>query len=448
MKTEPDDVEWMDVTPNQHGDWMDVTPNQHGDWINQRSDDYLKLRPVAIIQSEDTLPSLPPLFQSSSFGITSRRDAWVFNSRDDKLREMVKRQVTFYNEQVNALNSGANAVVRDPKRFKWDLAAERRAKRGFTAEVQVSGFRTAVYRPFFRQHYYMERVLTSALSLIPSYFPAPDIRYPSILIERGLRTPGRSPTVIAVNTVAEGAMAGASGQRCQVLPRYVYDEPPTEDQGSLIPVERRRRDNITDDALAAYRARYGEWVTKDYIFDYIYGLLHSPEYRAHYANDLARLLPRIPEVSTTGAFRAFSEVGRKLLDLHINYERADVYPLDEQVSLSAPTEPERYRVQKMRWGGTTRNPDRSAIVYNDWITLAGIPDEAHEYVVGPRSALEWLIDRYRVTQDRNSGIVNDPNDWGREIGDSRYILDLVKRIVTVSVETVKIVKSLPPLEEA
>ena len=102
----------------------------------------------------------------------------------------------------------------------------------------------------------------------------------------------------------------------------------------------------------------------------------------------------------------------------------------------------------MRWGGTAKSPDRSVIVYNDWVTLAGIPDEAHEYVVGPRSALEWLIDRYKITKDKNSGIVNDPNDWGAEVGNHRYIIDLVKRIVTVSLKTMEIVKALPPLEEA
>ena len=175
--------------------------------------------------------------------------------------------------------------------------------------------------------------------------------------------------------------------------------------------------------------------------------LHSPDYRDRYANDLARLLPRIPEVSTTESFRAFSEAGRELLDLHIDYETAAPYPLDEQVSLSAPAEPELYRVQKMRWGGTTRVPDSSVIVYNDWITLAGIPEEAHAYIVGARSALAWLIDRYRVKRDGDSGIVNDPNDWGAEMGDPRYIIDLVKRVTTISVETMKIVKALPPLQE-
>ena len=215
----------------------------------------------------------------------------------------------------------------------------------------------------------------------------------------------------------------------------------------MLPDEPSRRDNITDEALDAYRAKYGDWVSKNHIFSYVYGILHSPDYRQRYADDLAKLLPRIPEVATADAFRAFSETGQRLLDLHIGYETAAPYPLEERLASSAPDGPERYRVQKMRWGGPAKAPDHSMIVYNDWITLAGIPEEAHEYLVGPRSALEWLLDRYRVTTDKASGIVNDPNDWGAEIGNPRYIIDLVKRVATVSVETVAIVKALPPLEE-
>ena len=215
-----------------------------------------------------------------------------------------------------------------------------------------------------------------------------------------------------------------------------------------MPAEPPWKDNISDGALDAYRNSYGQWVTKDQIFAYVYGILHSPDYRERYADDLARLLPRIPEVATAEAFRAFSEAGQRLLDLHIGYEEAAPYPLEERLAPGAPDGSERYRVLKMRWGGPAKTPDHSLIIYNDWLTLAGIPDEAHEYLVGPRSALEWLLDRYRVTTEKESGIVNDPNDWGLEIGDPRYIIDLVKRVTTVSVETMAIVRSLPPLEEA
>ena len=427
-------------------DWVDITPNKHGDWINQRSDEYLDLRPVAVIQSENAIPSLTPLFEQSSLGVITSRDAWVFNSSGRKLHKLVEQQVVFYNDQVGALQGGAGAVTRDPRRFKWDNTAERGAKRGIRTEMHPSGFRSAIYRPFFRQNFYMDKVLNVHH---PTFFPIPHAHNPTILVERGLRTPGRPPAVIALDIVPDNsAGAGPSGRACQSLPRYTYDEPLVGEQGQLIQDDPHRRDNITDDALGSYRSRYGEWVTKDKIFAYVYGILHSPDYRAQYANDLARLLPRIPEVSTAEAFRGFSESGQQLLDLHIGYEAANPYKLEEQVAENAPSEPERYRVQKMRWGGTSKAPDYSTIVYNEWITLAGIPDEAHEYAVGPRSALAWLIDRYQVTTDKSSGIVNDPNDWGMEQGQPRYILDLVKRIVTVSIETVRIVKAMPPMEEA
>ena len=429
--------------------WTDVTPNEQGDWINQRSNHYFNLRPVAVIQSENSIPSLAPLFEQSSLGVITNRDAWVFNSSDEKLQQLVERQTAFYNEQVEALKGDADAVESHPMQFKWDLSAEQRAIRGLLAEVHPLGFRSAIYRPFFRQHYYMDPVLTSARSQIPKYFPTPYIRNPAILVERGLPAPGRTIAILATDTVSDNKVgAGASGRALQVLPRYTYDETPDPSQGSMLAEEPNRRDNITDAALEAYRARYGEWVKKDHIFAYVYGILHSPDYRQRYADDLAKLLPRIPEVATVDAFRSFAEAGQRLLDLHIGYETAEQYPLEERLAPGAPDGPERYRVLKMRWGTSGKETDRSMIVCNDWITLAGIPDEAHEYIVGPRSALAWLIDRYQVKSDKDSGIVNDPNDWGTEIGNPRYIIDLVKRVTTVSVETMAIVRTLPPLEEA
>ena len=427
-------------------EWTEITPNEQGDWINQRSDDYLELRPVAVIQSENAIPSLTPIFKNSSREVMSGRDSWVFNSSGEKLRQLVERQVVFYNEQVGALRDGAGAVVRDPKQFKWDNTTEGRARRGILAKVSSSGFRHAIYRPFFRQHFYMDRVLNVNL---PTFFPAPTTRNPSIMVERGLPALGRNTAVLASDTVPdEKAGAGASGRPCQVLPRYTYVAQPDGPQSELVPIEPHRQDNISDEALHAYRARYGGWVTKDFIFYYVYGVLHWPDYRERYASDLARMLPRIPEVSTAEALCVFSEAGQRLLDLHIGYEEAALYPLEERLASGAPNGPGRYRVQKMRWGGSAKSPDHSMIVYNDWITLAGIPDQAHEYLVGPRSALEWLLDRYRVKTENASGIVNDPNDWGAEIGDPRYIIDLVKRVTTVSVETMSIVRTLPSLEEA
>ena len=320
------------------------------------------------------------------------------------------------------------------------------------------GFRIAVYRPFFRQHLYFDRVLNTAVISVAAHLPYSWAHVtPASSWRRGLRAPGRAPGSACDRCrFPRGQVVGRRHGRIRArLP----SPPPLHvrrcrkkdsTQGALLLPDHRRRDNITVAALAAYRARYGEDVTVDQVFAYIYGILHSPEYRERYAVDLAKLLPRIPEVATAQAFHAFASAGQRLLDLHIGYEDAEPYPLAEQVMPGSPPDtPERYRVEKMRWGGAARDPDRSCgSWYNDWITLADIPDEAHDYLVGPRSALAWLLDRYQVKTDKASGIVNDVNDWGFECGEPRYILDLVRRIVTVSVETMAIVRALPELREA
>ena len=431
-------------------EWTEITPNRYADWVNQRSEHFLGLRPVSIVQSEKYIPSPTPLFQKSSLGVGTGRDKWVFNSSDGKLRELVERQVEFYNGQVEELLAGADAVSSDPTRFKWERDADSKAKRGMIGEVSRSGFRPGIYRPFFRQNLYMDGVLTSQPFQIPSLFPTPDVRNPAIVVERGLPAIGRHTAIIATDITPDNKIsAGASGHLCQVLPRYTYAEQPEDTQQSpQMWEEPHRLDNITDDALHSYQACYGQSVSKDQMFAYIYGILHSPDYRTRYAGDLAMLLPRIPQVSTKGAFFEFAEAGQELLDLHIGYESVEPYELQERVAPDAPDEPARYRVNKMQWGNTEQESFPPVLIYNKWITLTGIPDEAHEYIVGPRTALEWLIDRYQVTRDRKSGIVNDPNDWASEVGDPRYILDLVKRLVTVSVETVAIVKNLPVLVEA
>ncbi|OKI14471.1 hypothetical protein A6A08_12900 [Nocardiopsis sp. TSRI0078] len=223
----------------------------------------------------------------------------------------------------------------------------------------------------------------------------------------------------------------------QFFSRYTYRE--IEDDNSLFSgVEDPRVDNITDAALADYRKTYGPEVTKDDIFYYVYGLLHSPDYRNQFAADLKRSLPRIPKVTD---FPAFVEAGRKLAKLHIGYESVQPYPLEEKVTGPTPTPlDELYRVQKMKFKS---RDDRSTIVYNSRVTVSEIPERAYRYQLGARSAVEWIIDRYQVKTDKASGIVNDPNDWSE---DPRYIIDLLGRIVTVSLETVDIVEALPPME--
>lgn len=262
-------------------------------------------------------------------------------------------------------------------------------------------------------------------------------------------------SVLMVRVIPDLNLWGSEGG--QFFPRYTY-RADTSDPSSLFPEDGtlgvfdemdgkltapatpgfERIDNITDEILADYRQTFGKGVTKDDIFFYVYGLLHSREYRAEFEADLKKMLPRIPKVK---AFKQFLEAGRALSELHLNYETVEPYPLIENIAPNASL-----RVTKMRYAKEGRQDNKTTIIYNDHITLTDIPEEAHEYLLGSRSALDWIIERYQVKTDKASGIVNDPNAWGDEHGDPRYILDLIKRITTVSVETVKIVSGLPSLE--
>ena len=231
----------------------------------------------------------------------------------------------------------------------------------------------------------------------------------------------------------------------QYMPRWTYQESKPVDGESV--GQYQQVSNISVTALTKFRQHYADdGISEDDLFYYVYGVLHHQGYRTKYANDLKKEAARVPLAADRADFHAFAEAGRQLADLHVNYEQVEPFPLTETYTDRwQPFAPDAYRVHKMRYGGRARNKDLTTIVYNDGITLTDIPAKAHEYRLGSRSALDWLIDRYQIKTDRASGIVNDPNDWADEHDDPRYILDLVKRVTTVSVRTVDIVASLPDL---
>ncbi len=248
----------------------------------------------------------------------------------------------------------------------------------------------------------------------------------------------------------------------QCFPLYLY-EPASEDGKLSLRAESgdgvviggyRRRDAITDAILTTFREAYGEQTSKEDIFYYVYGILHSPEYRTRFAADVKKMLPRIPLTKETVDFRAFSQAGRDLAKWHLNYETVEPWPVNERADAFAFDPDEYYKVQKMNFARPTpeqkaagEKSDKTKIVYNSHLTLSEIPLEAYDYVVNGKPAIEWIMERYQVTRDKDSGIVNDPNDWCREHNNPRYIVDLLKRIVRVSIETMKIVRSLPALNE-
>jgi len=213
-----------------------------------------------------------------------------------------------------------------------------------------------------------------------------------------------------------------------------------------------RRDGITDVGLAHFQSAYpGEKITKEDLFYYIYGLLHSEDYRARYADNLSKELPRIPCVKKATDFWAFSAAGRQLAELHVNYESVEPYPVNfaEGTMFMDSLNDADYRVEQMKFARKGKVIDKTTVIYNHKLTMTGIPLEAYEYVVNGKPALEWVMERQTVTRHKDSGIVNDANLWATEtMGDAAYPLKLFQRVITVSLETMKIVRSLPRLEIA
>ena len=227
------------------------------------------------------------------------------------------------------------------------------------------------------------------------------------------------------------------------MPLFVADSAPAAYKAQAVEPQPGRHDGITDEGLAHFQSFYPEEsITKEDVFYYVYGILHSPEYRERYADNLGKELPHIPRVVSPADFWAFSRSGRQLGELHVGYERVAEFP----ATIEGPSrpKPEQLRVEKMKFG---KGKDKSVIHYNAFFTVRGIPAEAYDYVVNGKSAIEWVMERQRVTTDKASGIVKDANAWATEVaGDPRYPLSLLLRVITVSLKTVEIVKALPGLD--
>lgn len=228
----------------------------------------------------------------------------------------------------------------------------------------------------------------------------------------------------------------------------LFDQNPQDPPETAATPKYTRRDAITDEGLAHFQEAYpGENISKEDLFYYVYGLLHSPDYRERYADNLSKELPRIPRVKTAAHFWAFSQAGRELAHWHLNYETVELYPVTLQVHGSKPLAAIDYRVEKMKYPKKGKEKDLTTLIYNERITLTGIPLEAYEYVVNGKPALDWVVERQCVKVDKDSGIANDANDWALEtMKNPRYPLELFQRVITVSLETMKIVKALPVLD--
>lgn len=443
-------------------EWQLITPNEHGDWISQRSGEFSSWPMIG-----DKSGGLA-VFGSYSLGLATGRDSWCYNYSRTVVEANVRRMVDFYNGQVlgfetycerNRVTDRKAAVDKfidnDPTMISWNRNAKQDLASGKRYTYESQSLISGSYRPFQSQHVYFNRQLNAMLYQLPSMFPTPNHKNFGILLTGPAShfefTPFITDLLPNLHLLDTG----------QFFPRWTYQKVESgfgiiefdTPSGELDDYGYRRVDNITDTILALYQEAIGDQITKDDIFFYVYGLLHDPAYRETYAADLKKMLPHIPTPDSRKRFEQLAVAGRALSDLHIGYESVEPYPVTVELKPGAdPDSHDTWRVSKMRWAKrkdpeTSKNvDDHTTLIYNAKVTISGIPENADRYMLGPRSALAWIIDRYQVKTDKSTGITNDPNDWCDEHDDPKYIVDLIAKVTTVAVETMKIVDGLAESE--
>ena len=456
-----------------------ITPNQHGDWISSRDECFATFQEIGnkALKGKEATPSI---FRQFSRGLATSRDAWCYNFSHEAVASNMRRMIDNYNAEVDAGHNSKTATT-DSTLLAWGGNLPKDLDRSIRHKFEVTGLRIGHYRPFCKQSSYFSGPMNERTYQLPQIFPS--AQHHNLCVTVTGEGSSKEFATLCAETMPDLHLLGA-GVSTQIFSLYTWEplsptsgnEPdlfadlatasesradgtatassldfsrPIGDQIPVILDGYRRVDNVTDATLASYREHYGDaGITKEDIFFYVYALLHHPEYRERYEDDLKKMLPHIPRAA---GFHTYGSVGRELADLHVNYERVEPYPsVQEEASLHAPADPwERYRIgeRKMRFPKLgRRDKDFTRLEYNDYVTLTGIPAEAQGYSISGRSPLEWIIDRYHVKTDKASGIVNDPNDFLREQGRPNAVVDLIKRLVTVSMRTQELLATLPKLE--
>lgn len=406
-------MKWKGLRPDERNTWL--VPKNGQDYSR-----YLSIGNKEARASNGVAAQI--IFRDFSLGVATHRDRIVYDFDRATLATRIVDLIDRYNSEVDRYRRSSH--VSSPDSFVrydsivWDEDLKNNLKRGRYAEFVPDKVRSATYRPFSRQFLYLDRVLNARVYGFVAFFPTPETEKENqVICCSDIAWRAKTHSVLVSRNVVDLHLAATlDGHQC--FPFYVYSEDGTN-----------RRENITNWALQQFRTHYhdkkiGKWD----IFHYVYGVLHHPGYREKFADNLKRELPRIPFAPD---FRAFAKAGEKLAGLHLDYETLEPWPLEWT---ETPGVPLSYRVEKMKL-----SKDKTTLVVNPSLTLAGIPPETREYRLGNRSALEWVIDQYQISEDKRSGIKSDPN---RE-DDEEYIVRLVGQVVRVSVETMKIIRALP-----
>ncbi|WP_143821405.1 DEAD/DEAH box helicase [Moraxella pluranimalium] len=434
-----------------------LEPNNNHDWVNKRDD---TLDTSLQIGNKDNSDSSTTIFEDYSLGLTTNRDKYVWQFSSKKLAEHIRESIDFYNKSRKDIwskfNNPSEEVISenvpiDKTKISWSRGLKKLIRRNTEITFESQNIRRASFKPYSKEFVYFSKYLNEYTYQLPRIFAGENL----LICVSGVGTRGGFSTLIA-NVIPNLHLV----ENGQCFPLYLYEEKQNDKADDLFAepsvMQYERKDAISDAGLAHFADYYQQSISKEDLFYYIYGLLHSEDYREKYADNLSKQLPRIPQVKSFDDFMAFSRAGRALADLHLNYESVDMYTgvkFDTKLSRLALASPQAWAnanlddkdfyVEKMRF--ITRD-DKSKIVYNGKITVTDIPVEAYDYVVNGKSAIEWVMERQGVKTDKASGIVNDANDWAMEtMNNARYPLELLLRVITVSLKTNEIVKGLPKL---
>lgn len=415
-----------------------IAPDSYGDWINQRDKSFDTFTKIGDKNSQDC----DFIFSNYSLGVITNRDFWCYNASRKELEKNIKETIKFYNKELErykfsdeyARNIKPDKFIEiDPKKISWTRSLKTQLKNLTPLEFDKKCIRKSSYRPFSKRWIYFNRQLNEMVYQTPQLFPFSDSENMIIHVSGAGARSGFSALVTNILPDMQHHDNG------QCFPLYSYDKNTLE-----------RQDGITDFSLQDFIKKYKNLtISKLDLFYYIYGILHSVEYRSKFKFNLSKELPRIPKVEKETDFWLYAKSGRDLADLHLNYETVDCYPvkLDAVGKSIKEFDNDDYYVTKMKYAKNGKEKDLTTVKYNDKITIKNIPIEAYEYVVNGKPALDWVIERQAVTTDKKSQITNDANDWAIEtMGNAKYPLELFQRIITVSLETMKIVKSLPKLD--
>lgn len=434
------------------GLWQTITPDEHGDWLRQRDGSFEHFMPTGVKKGTET-----PLFSKFSLGVVTNRDAWCWNSSAKELQTNLEVMIAVYNSELIRFNQDfptsdrkkrenavSSFIISDSTKISWTRALKQDFARDKELTYSENYLVKGVYRPFTRQWLYFNRRLNEMVYQMPRLFPHAKANNHLISIT-GIGN--KSFSCLMVGSVCDLQLMFNN----QCFPIFVYKErEPTADHNddlfaSSSQSGMTRQDAITDEGLKHFQDAYpSQTISKEDLFYYVYGLLHSPDYRERYADTLRKELPRIPRVKTYESFKAFSDAGRRLGEMHVNFDTQPIFQGVEIDTGNKNLTSEDYRVTQMKYG---KGKDKTILHYNERITVSGIPLEAYDYVVNGKPALDWVVERQCVKTDKASGIVNDANDWAIEtMHNPRYPLELFLRVITISLETMKIVNNLPALD--